>query len=68
MNRDITKLSNIFLNGTEGYDYNSVMRKFENIEQMISTQMGDLEMLNIELDFRKSQKSAIFDNMVSTVQ
>ena len=56
------------MNGTEGYDYNSVMRKFKNIEQMTSTQMGDLEMLNIKLDVRKSQKSAIFNNMVSTVQ
>ena len=68
MNCDITKLSNIFLNGTEGYGFNSVMRKFEGIEQMTSTQMGDLEMLNIELDVRKSQASANFDNMVSTVQ
>ena len=56
------------MNGTEGYDYNSVMRKFENIEQETSAQMGDLEMLNIELDVRKSQASANFDNMVSTVQ
>ena len=61
-------MSNIFLNNTEGYDLNSVIRKFEDIEQETSAQMGDLEMLNIELDVRKSQASANFDNMVSTVQ
>ena len=61
-------MSNIFLNNTEGYDLNSVIRIFENIEQETSAQMGDLEMLNIELDVRKSQASANFDNMVSTVQ
>ena len=44
------------------------MRKFENIEQETSAQMGDLEMLNIELDVRKSQASANFHSMVSTVQ
>ena len=61
-------MSNIFLNNTEEYDLNSVIRKFEDIEQETSAQMGDLEMLNIELDVRKSQASANFDNMVSTVQ
>ena len=61
-------MSNIFLNNTEGYDLNSVIRIFEDIEQETSAQMGDLEMLNIELDVRKSQASANFDNMVSTVQ
>ena len=61
-------MSNIFLNNTEGYDLNSVIRKIEDIELETSAQMGDLEMLNIELDVRKSQASANFDNMVSTVQ
>ena len=59
-------LSNAFLNSTEGHDFNSVMRKFEYVEQEANSHMGNMERMNFEIDVRKSQASAISNEMAST--
>ena len=66
MNYEVIKLSNAFSNTTEGHDFNSVMRKFECVEQEATSHMGNMERMNFEIDVRKSQASAISNDMVST--
>ena len=62
----VIMLSNVFLNGTEGHGFNSVMRKFEYVEQEATSHMGSMEKMNFEIDVRKSQAGAISNDMVST--
>ena len=66
MNNEVIMTSNVFLNGTEGHDFNSVMRKFDYVAEEATSHMGNMERMNFEIDVRKSQASAISNDMVST--